>query len=119
MQIEKHKLPKGYSYPIKSSIFESILNENNISTFVHLIYKYSKIFFDAHYWLPNQNVSNARFYVRIGCIESSKHKDALKFMNTIVMPDFIKWCKKMLSLPEGNLLLTKENYFWREFKNDR
>jgi hypothetical protein len=116
MDIEKEKLPKGFSYPLKSSILENVLQENNISTYVQLNYIKSKIFFDAHYWLPNNNVDYDRFYIRVGCLDSSKHKEAVDFMQKIVLKDFIIWAKKLLSAPKNSLLIEKYNYFVKDFE---
>jgi hypothetical protein len=115
MKIEKHKLPKGFSYALKSSMLEKAFTENNIITTTQLIYSKSDIFFDAYYWLPNHNVDYSRFYIRAGHVQSDQRKAALQYTQDIVIPDFIRWAKELFSLPEDNTKLLRENYFRRNF----
>ena len=116
IDIEKEKLPKGLSYALKTSTIERVLVENQIDTYVHLIYSKSKIFFDAHYWLPNENVDYFRLYVRAGSVQSNQRKDAEIYMNNIVIPAFVVWAKRLTKLPENSTELLSENYFCRNFK---
>ena len=115
MEIEKRKLPKGYSYALKSTMIENVFKENNITTYTHLIYCYSEIFFDAHYLIPNQNVDYYRFYIRAGHVESIRRKEAMMFMQNSVIPEFIKWANELISLPENSTKLLEGPYFRRNF----
>jgi hypothetical protein len=115
MNIEKHKLPTGYSFALKTSMLEKALIDNNIIIDTQLICSKSEIFFDAHYWLPNQNVDYPRFYIRVGHVKSNRRKDALKYMHEVVITEFIKWAKEIISLPEQSTKLTSENYFRKNF----
>ena len=115
MKIEKQKLPKGLSYALKSSLLEEAFKENKIKTDTHLVFSISDIFFDAHYWLPNENIDYHRFYIRTGHVQSEKRKEATMFMQESVMPEFIKWAKELVSLPENSTKLSESLYFRRDF----
>ena len=115
MEIEKEKLPKGCSYALKTTMIENAFKENNITTNTHLIYSHSEIFFDAHYWIPNQNNDYYRFYIRAGHVESTKRKEAMMFMQNSVIPEFIEWAKELISLPDNSTKLLEEPYFRRNF----
>ena len=93
MKIEKQKLPKGFSYALKSSMIVRAFEESKITIDTHLIYSISEIFFDAHYWIPNKNVDYYRFYVRAGHVQSARRKEAMIYMQQSVIPEFIEWAK--------------------------
>jgi hypothetical protein len=115
MKIEKQKLPKGFSYALKTSMLERAFIETKITIDTHLIYSNSEIFFDAHYWIPNKNVDYYRFYIRAGHVQSGRRKEAMIFMKNIVIPEFIEWAKELVSLPENSTKLSDDLYFRRDF----
>jgi 3-mercaptopyruvate sulfurtransferase SseA len=100
MYIEKSKLPKGMSYPLKSSVLETALDSGGITLNTHLIYYgIGKFFFDAHFWLTNQNVPYERLYIRTSAVPAADATDARTFMTTTVIPEFVTWVQGILSLP--------------------
>jgi hypothetical protein len=115
MEIEKQKLPKGYSYAIKTSIIKNAFEENNITTDTKLIYSISKIFFDAHYWIPNHNRDYYSFYIRVGHVQSDRRQEAVLFMQNTVIPEFIAWAKDLVFLPDDSTKLLGNLYFSRDF----
>ncbi len=115
MIIEKQKLPKGFSYPLKTSMLEAALAENRITTETHLIYSISKMFFDAHYWLPNENVDHYRFYVRVGHVSSTERKKAQAYMKNKVIPNFIAWAKELTQLPISSTKLSGDLYYYKNY----
>ena len=115
MKIEKQKLPKGFSYALKTSMIERAFQENNITINTNLIYSFSEIFFDAHFWIPNKNVDYYRFYIRAGHVQSGRRKEAMMFMQKTVIPEFIEWAKELVSLPENSTKLSDSLYFRRDF----
>ena len=102
MLVEKDKLPKGFSYALKTSKLEEAINEANIETDLHLIYcgPPSKMpLFAVEFWLPNQNVEYDRFYIRSGVVESGNRKTVEGIVNSKVIPSFIDWALDIISLP--------------------
>lgn len=115
IESEKNRLPKGLSYALKTSILQKAFDDNKITTSTHLIYLKSEIFFDAHYWLPNDNIDYCRFYIRSGYVKSEDRQRAHKFIQNTVIPDFIKWANEILSLPDNSPKLFNQPYFKRNF----
>jgi hypothetical protein len=115
MDIEKGKIPKGLSYALKSSVLENSLEAANIKINVHLIYDTNHVFFEAFYWLPNENIGYDRFYVRTGAVESKEARRARGFMESQVIPDFIKWANKIIRLPSNSPKLQEKPHFSRAF----
>jgi hypothetical protein len=111
MHIEKSKIPKGLSYPLKSSVLANALNAACITVQVHLIYNSRNNFFEAFYWLPNENVDHDRFYIRTGSVASQDSMKAKDHMESIVIPEFIKWANDILSLPDNSPILQEKPYF--------
>lgn len=89
--ISKPKLPKAYSYVLRSSQLDNLLISNNITIHTDLVYWLPQIIgsiLEVHYWLPNNKVLYPRLYVRAGALpefsrwlkDISKHDcDALYF----------------------------------------
>ena len=115
MNIKKEKIPKGFSYALKSSMIVEAFEENSISTDTSLNYYHSSIFFHAHYWLPNQNVDYCRFYICASSIKSDKRQEALRYLSSCVIPEFIVWAKESISLSDRSTKLLKEIYFRKDF----
>ena len=115
MDIEKGKLPKGLSYPLKSSALSNALEAADISVSIHLIYEANQLFFEAFYWLPNDNVEYDRFYIRTGAVKSEHAKLARTEMGNHVIPEFIKWAKEILSLPQNSPKLQEKLHFAKSF----
>ena len=115
MDIEKSKLPKDLSYPLKSSVLENSLESAGIDVNIHLLYKGSHQFFEAFYWLPNENVDYDRFYIRTGAVKSSDVRKAKAYMENQVIPEFIKWANEIVKLPNNSPKLQEKLHFSRVF----
>ncbi|WP_018343626.1 hypothetical protein [Cytophaga aurantiaca] len=107
--IEKPKTWKGLSYILKSSVLEDAIISNNLDCNVHLIYwtpqrdnKTDCSLIEAEYWLSNQNVDYARFYIRTGVVPSSDRKKAETLFTEHVLPNLIDWMKHKITLPNNS-----------------
>ena len=96
MLIEKPKLPKGMSYPLKSSRFEEALAAADISISVHLIHG-SRSSFEAFFWPPIQ-VEYERPYVRSGMVSAVDGRRARRWVDEGVIPELVTWLSKILAL---------------------
>jgi len=112
--VERDKVRKGFSYPLKSSFIENLFSENNITIHTYLNYINSEIFFDAHFWLPNDNVPYPRFYIRCGSVLSTKKNESSGYFVNLVLPEFISWAKNISSLPLNSTKLYSDNYFRKD-----
>ena len=53
--------------------------------------------FEAHYWLPNHNVSYPRVYIRAGVVCSeSRIKASIALVNE-VLPNFLDWLEQIIT----------------------
>lgn len=66
---------------------------------------------EAHYWLPNANVSYPRVYVRAGVVPSSARRAACDALAESILPTFITWLSRILALPKNSPALHCEPYF--------
>ncbi len=71
MLIEKVKIAKGMSYPLKSSHLESALISAKITINTHLIQGGSSHLFECFFWPPNQNANYERLYIRTAPVRSN------------------------------------------------
>ncbi len=116
MEIEKGKIPKGLSFVLKSSMLEKSLKIAKIDTNVHLIYDPRHSFFEAFYWLPNENVPYERFYIRTGAVDAHIAKEAREYMVNRVLPEFITWAEEINRLPSNSPKLQERPHFSRCFQ---
>lgn len=111
MHIEKKKLPKGMSYPLKSSFLENSLRNANIDIDTILIIGPSGIFFDASFWPPKDNFDYDRLYVRAGAVKSEFGKSARAYMEENIIPDLVKWVTEILLLDKRSPKRQEDSYF--------
>lgn len=122
--IEKPKVPKGYSYVLKSSVLKDAIIANDIACNVHLVYwkpKQNEAFdyslIDAWYWEPNQNVDDYRFYIRSGQVFSSERKKIEVILKDEVVPQLIGWMKSKTEQPANST--TNTGRFCAFYKDGR
>jgi hypothetical protein len=113
--VEKSKLPKGHSYPLRSSVLAAAFSDANVTIESHLVIAPSAIFFDAHFWPPNEAVPHERLYVRVSSVVAQQSRAAREFVETSVVPDLIAWLEGILSLPKNSPVRQSQQYFRREW----
>jgi len=117
MQIRKERLPKGMSYPLKSSALNAALIEAGNATKIELMIGPNHRYFEAYFWPCNKRVDHDRFYIRTGAVSSVEGGEARECMESRVLPDFIAWAQALLALPTNSPDRHKESYFWRDFRS--
>ena len=119
--ISKQKVPSNYSYVLKTAQLEKLLADNNISVHINLNYCFSTemdSIFEALYWLPNNNVSYDRVYIRAWVLPKEKVRLAREKLEKIVLPEFAVWIKNILAFPENSTLLKHNLRFNAVFHNN-
>lgn len=116
MDIEKQKLPKGRSYPLKTSILEKMLAEHGIVADTVLYYSISRIFFDAQYNSIPEVANSGRLTIRVGDVQSDRCKEARQYLLDVVLPEMIKWIRKIDTIPAGGCKMSGDLYFRRDFE---
>jgi hypothetical protein len=114
MKIEKAKKPKHLSYVLKTSLLERVLRETDVKIDTHLIYwipESGGSILEAFYWLPNENVSYPRLYMRAGVVPNQEHKKAFELLQNEALPTFAEWLTFLTALPDDSTLLNDELYF--------
>jgi len=114
MKVEKRKKPKHLSYVLKTSLLERVLREADVKIDTHLIYcipESGGSILEAFYWLPNENVSYPRLYMRAGVVPNQEHKKAFELLQNEALPAFLKWLSFLTTLPDGSTLLNDKPYF--------
>lgn len=116
MHIEREKLPKGMSYPLKSSLLEESLRQAGIETATGLRIGPGHGFFSASFWPPNANVGHERFHVTSGAVSTEIAYRARQQMNSEVIPGFIAWAKALLALPLNSPKRREPSHYWADYR---
>ncbi|AXR68913.1 hypothetical protein [Leptospira mayottensis] len=112
--IQKNKIPRGFSHPLKTSELISAYDsaEINIETFLN--YNFKPPYFRVEFWPPNPNINHERLNIDIGAVPTESAHVARKIMKFKIIPEFIKWTKNVFLLPV-NSPKRYQRLFW-EFK---
>lgn len=92
--ISKPKLPKAYSYVLRSSQLNDLLISEGFTIHTDLVYWLPQIIgsiFEVHYWVPNIHVAYPRLYVRAGALPKDDIQKARILMSSEVLPKFSIW----------------------------
>lgn len=96
--ISKPKLPKAYSYVLRSSQLHDVLISTGITIHTDLNYWLPQIIgsiFEVHYFSANQNVPYPRLYIRAGALTKDDIQNAKIFMANEVLPTFSIWLEEI------------------------
>lgn len=113
MHIEKKKLSKGLSYPLRSSVLEAVLSALAIAPDAHLIQGGGSKLFECFFWPPNPNVSSERLYIRTTAVPEARASEARAFIESSVIPEFSAWLQAILALAPNSTVRREEQYFER------
>ena len=119
--VTKPKLPKGLSYPLKTSMIEAILTEIPVDCDVSLTYwtpQSGGSVLEAHYWLLNQRRPTT-VYLRVGAVPSPQRRAVQELLVEHVLPAFAEWLRIIASLPDDSPTLYTEPYFNAEYIDGR
>jgi hypothetical protein len=114
MRVDKSKLPKGMSWPMKTSLMSEALQSAKIVLDVQLNYVVSRRFFDAEFWPPNPNVQYERLYITVSAIPAEQARKVREFVEGTVIPDFITWVQGIVSLPTNSPVRREKQHFHYE-----
>ena len=113
MHIEKKKLSKGLSYPLRASALEAALSDSAIAADAHLIQGGGNKLFECFFWPPNPNVPHERLYIRTAAVPEASANEARFFVEKSVIPEFAAWLKGILALAPNSTVRREEQYFER------
>jgi hypothetical protein len=119
--ISKEKIPKDYSFVLKTSQLEELLRDGNINTDVTLHYWKPQLIgsiFEVHYWLPNENIPYNRLYIRAGAILRKDIHIARDGLLTKVFPEFFRWIMNIEQLEESSTHYS-QLYFNADFRDNK
>lgn len=126
LTIEKPKIWKSFSYPLKSPLLKEAIDNSGLDCHVDLVYWtpqqnkediYSLI--TCEYWLANRHVDHNRFYIRAGVVKSEHRKLAEQLITSEVLPKLIEYmCNNHLQTANSTSL-EKKSYFEGVFKNNK
>lgn len=115
MQIEKARLPKTHSYPVRSSQIEAALAAASVGLDTQLIFSISKIFLDAHFWPASRRIPHERLYIRVGTVPAEEAHAARLFMIEQALPEMVAWIGEVLALPAESPSRNAEQYFKQDW----
>ncbi len=122
LTIEKPRLPKALAYPLKTSLLEACLASIELSAEPLLRYwtpQGGGSILEAHYWLPNQNVSHTRVYIRAGSLPREQVRGARELLEGEGLPSLAAWLSLLENLPANAAILAKEPWFEARFREGK
>ena len=114
MRIQKAKLPRGMSHPLRSSFLADALQKNGITLHTDLNHNPSGAFLDAYFWPPKPYAPQERLYVRAAAVPAAQASVARQHMEDIVIPELIVWILDIISRAPNSPVRREEQYFRRE-----
>ena len=112
--IARPKLAKGRSYVLKTTQLADALAAAGIGWHVDLVYwspTAGGSILEGHYWPPNEKVPYPRVHVRAGSVPSTLRPAAAEALRETALPQFVRWVKGLLALPDGSPVLAAQAYF--------
>ena len=106
MDIKKHKLPKGFTYPLKSSLVESTLKKVGIELPVTLYYESDAELLVATYYFPRTWEDYEKIVLFSGSVSSRNSEEARQHLENNVLPEFTSWISGFHNLPENSSVYT-------------
>lgn len=119
LTIKKEKIPRGFSYPLKTSELIAAYNSAEINTETILNYSLNYSNFRVHFWPPNVNINHERLYIVIGAVPTELAYTAREIMKSKIIPDFIKWIKNLLLLPVNSPMRSQSQFWEFEISNTK
>lgn len=120
--ITKPKIPKEYTYILKSTQLDNLLLKNKFNIYTDLTYWLPKevgSIFEAHYWEPSNNISYQRLYIRAGALLKAESKQAREILSENVFPVFVNWLNMILRLENNSYYFNQQLYFEAIYINNR
>lgn len=109
MIITKSKLPKGFTYPLKSSLLKNSLEAAGISLPVTLRYETNAELVVASYFFPRTWEDYEKIHINSGSVKSRDSVQAREHLDNIVIPEFIVWLNGNLKSPDNSSKYTGHN----------
>ncbi|MBL8483355.1 MAG: hypothetical protein JNJ60_14245 [Rhodocyclaceae bacterium] len=113
MHIEKRKLSKGQSYPLRASVLEAALSTSAIAADTQFVQGGGSKLFECFFWPPNPNVPRERLYIRTTAVPETGTNEARTFIENSVIPEFVAWLQGILALAPNSTVRREEQYFER------
>lgn len=123
--VEKAKTWKGLSYPLKTSILKDAIDNAEIKSTIHLIYRTPQMngetynILECIFWPANKSFDYDRFYIRAGVVKSKDRKLAEDYLKINVIPKLIAFMKNKISLPENSTELKQDSRFLAIFVDNK
>ena len=116
--ISKDKIPKQFSFVLKTEQLNTVLNENEITIHTDLLYCFSRkygSFFEVFFLPPKGNITYKRLYIRTYALQKESVFLARKVLIETVFPEFILWVKAIQDLPTDSSYQGKQQLISASF----
>ncbi|EQA69753.1 hypothetical protein [Leptospira noguchii] len=117
LKIQKEKIPKGFSYLLKTSELIAAYDSAEIKIETILTYSTGNENFTVHFWPPNPNINQERLYIIVGTVPSQFAHLVRESMKSKILPEFMKWITGLLSLSANSPRRNQTQSWLWEFKN--
>jgi hypothetical protein len=114
IQVSKKKLPKGTSYPLKTSMLLEAMKKEGIDLDVNLHYSAGVggcLSFGATFYPPGGIYQNEHILIFVNNVPAIEAKAARAYMEEEILPSFIQWLKDILAHPLKSTLRQERQEF--------
>ncbi len=125
MKIYKDQLPSGVSYALKPSVLQAALQSGRVETEAALYqwrngWSESGVLFEANFYPAGRYYRNQDelLTVRSHAVPSRLRPEARAFIETAVLPEFVKWIVGLERLPPDSTLRREKQSFVRVWQPD-
>jgi hypothetical protein len=114
IKVHKAKIPTHLSFPLKTSMLETALQEIQASCPTELNYiepESSGILFEAQYHPPHDQHKEPHLQVINGAVPAAMRKEMTLLLQENVILEFMVWLEAALKRPPGSPLMLKKLVF--------
>lgn len=110
-EFHKRKLPKGFSYPIKRSVLDEILEKSETERIKWITFSVDRRG-DIIVWAnfvgeAHKTTSAGKIGLYVYAVPSDERKETEELLIKQIFPKFIKWLRKVEAAGEGWRLTTR------------
>jgi hypothetical protein len=115
VHIHRNKLPKGLSFPVKSSVLCAPLHDISQQVEVTIYFSRTGHNFHVIFSPPGEIRPIETLQVFVGVVPSASAALARENAEVSIIPQFIKWITRLLAEPSNSTIRRNHQHFSREY----
>jgi hypothetical protein len=115
IHIDRDKLPKGRSFPVKSSVLRAALQDFLQQVDVIIYFSRTSHNFHAIFSPPGEIKKIETLQVFVGVVPSASAALARESADVSIIPEFTEWITRLLAEPSNSTIRRNHQSFSREY----